>query len=74
VWAALGVVYLLWGSTYFAVRVGVHPAHGAAMPPLLMAGTRFTVAGVILLISGAARQAADGLPDRFGRRQWFAAA
>ena len=67
-------MYLLWGSTYFAIRVGVHPAHGAAMPPLLMAGTRFTAAGVILLSAGAARPAADRLPDRFGRRQWLAAA
>ncbi len=43
VWAALLTVYLLWGSTYLAIRVAV-----ATMPPLLMAGARFTIAGAIL--------------------------
>ena len=32
-WIALGVVYVVWGSTYLAIRVGV-----GHLPPLLMAG------------------------------------
>lgn len=37
-------VYIFWGSTYTAIRVGA-----AQMPPLLLAGTRFLTAGLILL-------------------------
>lgn len=37
-------VYFFWGSTYTAIRVGA-----GEMPALLLAGTRFLVAGVILL-------------------------
>ena len=43
VWAALVTVYVLWGSTYLAIRIAVH-----TMPPLLMAGVRFAIAGVLL--------------------------
>jgi drug/metabolite transporter (DMT)-like permease len=38
------VVCVLWGSTYLAIRVGV-----GVLPPLLFAGTRFLVAGLLLL-------------------------
>ena len=41
---AFASVYIFWGSTYAAIRVGV-----AQMPPLLLAGTRFLIAGAILL-------------------------
>lgn len=44
VWAALGVVYLVWGSTYLAIRVMVE-----TIPALLGAGVRFFVAGAALL-------------------------
>ncbi len=37
-------VYFFWGSTYTAIRIGA-----AQMPPLLLAGTRFLIAGLILL-------------------------
>jgi drug/metabolite transporter (DMT)-like permease len=42
---ALGfaAVYILWGSTYLAIRFAV-----ASLPPLLMAGTRHLIAGVLL--------------------------
>jgi drug/metabolite transporter (DMT)-like permease len=40
---AFGLVYVLWGSTYLAIRYAIE-----TIPPLLMAGTRFFVAGVIL--------------------------
>jgi drug/metabolite transporter (DMT)-like permease len=37
------VVWVLWGSTYFAIRVGVE-----TLPPLLMAGIRYVVAGMLM--------------------------
>jgi drug/metabolite transporter (DMT)-like permease len=40
---AFGIIYIVWGSTYLAIRVGVRE-----MPPFLMAGLRFTVAGLAL--------------------------
>jgi drug/metabolite transporter (DMT)-like permease len=42
---AFAAVYILWGSTYLGIRLAIE-----TLPPFLMAGTRFTVAGVILLI------------------------
>jgi drug/metabolite transporter (DMT)-like permease len=44
VWTALGIVYVGWGSTYVAIRVLVE-----SVPPMLGAGARFTVAGLLLL-------------------------
>ena len=44
VWANLWIVYIVWGSTYLAIRVMVE-----TMPPLLGAGIRFLVAGAALL-------------------------
>ncbi len=41
--AAFAAVYFLWGSTYLAIRVAIE-----SIPPMLMAGTRFFTAGVIL--------------------------
>ena len=38
--AALAVVYVVWGSTYYSIRVAID-----TMPPLLMGAVRFTVAG-----------------------------
>lgn len=40
---ALGIIYVLWGSTYLAIRVMVR-----SIPPLLMAGARFIFAGAVL--------------------------
>jgi drug/metabolite transporter (DMT)-like permease len=42
-WAALGVVYVVWGTTYLAIRVGVRH-----VPPLLFAGARYVAAGAML--------------------------
>lgn len=42
-WTALGVVYVVWGSTYLAIRVTLED-----LPPLLSAGSRFLVAGVVM--------------------------
>jgi len=41
---AFAAVYFFWGSTYTAIRVG-----SAEMPAFLLAGTRFLIAGAILL-------------------------
>jgi len=74
VWLALWTVYLIWGSTYLAIRVGVHPTTGRGLPPLLLAGARFTLAGLVMLAATARRPAPDGRPDPMGARQWGAAA
>lgn len=43
VWLALGVVYVVWGSTYLAIAIAVE-----TLPPLLYAGLRFALAGILL--------------------------
>jgi len=40
---AFAIIYFVWGSTYLAIRVGVRE-----VPPFLLAGMRFLVAGVVL--------------------------
>jgi drug/metabolite transporter (DMT)-like permease len=61
-WVALATIYVVWGSTYLAIRVMVE-----TMPPLLAAGVRFALAGAIfwlvLLVAGGARRV------RVSRRQ-----
>jgi drug/metabolite transporter (DMT)-like permease len=51
--AAFAAIYLIWGSTYLAIRYAV-----ATMPPYLMTGTRFGTAGLILLAVARTRGAA----------------
>jgi drug/metabolite transporter (DMT)-like permease len=50
---AFAAIYLIWGSTYLGIRVAVE-----TMPPFLMAGMRFAIAGAVLfaflLLRGAA--------------------
>jgi drug/metabolite transporter (DMT)-like permease len=41
--AAFAVVYFIWGSTYLAIRLAI-----ATIPPLMMAGVRFLIAGTLL--------------------------
>lgn len=43
-WSALAIVYVVWGSTYLAIRYAIE-----TVPPLFSAGLRFTTAGLILL-------------------------
>ncbi|MCE9611472.1 MAG: EamA family transporter [Chthoniobacter sp.] len=40
---AYAVVYVLWGSTYLGIRIAIE-----SIPPLLMAGARFSLAGIVL--------------------------
>jgi drug/metabolite transporter (DMT)-like permease len=48
--AAFAAVYLIWGSTYLAIRIAVHD-----VPPALLAGIRFVLAGLILGIAAVLR-------------------
>ena len=41
--AAFAALYLIWGSTYLGIRFAID-----SIPPLLMAGTRFFLAGIIM--------------------------
>ena len=42
---ALWTVYLVWGSTYFAIKISVR-----TLPAFLSAGTRFLLAGSLLAL------------------------
>ena len=46
---AFGLVYLFWGSTYLAIDIAVQ-----TIPPALMCGVRFSIAGVVMLAVCAA--------------------
>ena len=46
---AFGLVYLFWGSTYLAIDIAVQ-----TIPPALMCGVRFSIAGVVMLAACAA--------------------
>jgi drug/metabolite transporter (DMT)-like permease len=50
---AFAAVYLVWGSTYLAIRFAVE-----TLPPLLMAGARFVISGAILLAWARFREGA----------------
>jgi drug/metabolite transporter (DMT)-like permease len=60
---ALATVYLVWGSTYLAIRVT-----DRTMPPLLMSSVRFLIAGVALYAFASRGRA------RPTRGEWIAAA
>jgi drug/metabolite transporter (DMT)-like permease len=51
--SAFAAVYIIWGSTYLAIRITLE-----TMPPFLMAGTRFLASGAILYLFARARGAA----------------
>ena len=57
---AFAAVYVLWGSTYLAIRFGVE-----TIPPFLMAGTRHLTAGLLLFLW--TRVKGEPRPDR---RHW----
>jgi drug/metabolite transporter (DMT)-like permease len=60
---AFGIIYFVWGSTYLAIRVGVHE-----VPPFLLAALRFLVSGVVLY----AWMRLKGTPSP-SQRQWAGA-
>ncbi|MFN7730469.1 MAG: EamA family transporter [Pirellula sp.] len=62
---ALLTLYVVWGSTYLAIRVGVE-----SIPPFLMGGMRFAIAGLIVLGFVAWRSlVTTGRGLRFQRKQ-----
>jgi drug/metabolite transporter (DMT)-like permease len=66
-WAALLVVWFVWGSTFVAIRVGVE-----SIPPLVMASVRYLVAGAILFpVARMTAPPAMRASDRPGIRQWL---
>jgi drug/metabolite transporter (DMT)-like permease len=60
---AFAIIYFVWGSTFLAIRIGVHE-----LPPLLCAAMRFLAAGGIIV--GAMLAKGDSLPTA---RQWLSA-
>src|SRR5215467_8268904 len=64
---ALGIVYVVWGSTYLAIAVA-----DRSLPPLLMLAVRFGLAGGLLYVWSVWR--GDVAAARLGRREWTAAA
>src|SRR5690606_23130392 len=58
------VIYLVWGSTYLGIKIA-----GETLPPFLLDGARFVVAGTFIIIWGRLRGAA--FPSR---REWLGAA
>ena len=57
---AFATIYLVWGTTFYAIRVGVHD-----VPPFLLAGMRFLIAGLAMVGWTLAR--GERLPTG---RQW----
>jgi drug/metabolite transporter (DMT)-like permease len=64
IWAAMLAVYIVWGSTYLAIRFAIE-----TLPPFLMASTRFLIAGAILYAFRRLR--GDAAPQRV---EWRSAA
>src|SRR2546430_7864395 len=61
---AFAVIYFVWGSTFLAIRVGVHE-----VPPFLLAAVRFFVAGLALY--GWMRLKGTPAPSRRGGARGF---
>jgi drug/metabolite transporter (DMT)-like permease len=58
---AFAIIYFVWGSTFLAIRVGVHE-----VPPLVFAAMRFFTAGLVLFVWMGVKGTA--LPTR---REWI---
>jgi drug/metabolite transporter (DMT)-like permease len=68
VWAALVVVYIVWGSTYLAIKVVVED-----LPAMLSGGLRFFLAGAVMLAVVAVRVPSSVLRSVNGRQLGWAA-
>ena len=64
IWAAMFALYIIWGSTYLAIRYAVE-----SLPPFLMASVRFLLAGTTVYAWRRAR--GDAVPSR---QEWRSAA
>ena len=67
VWAALAVVYVVWGSTYLFILLA-----SRTLPVFAMSSLRFLIAGGLLYVWAVRRGDVEG--DRPGRKEWIAAA
>ncbi len=56
IYIALGIVYVVWGSTYLGVKFAIE-----VLPPLLVSCTRFLIGGTILFLFTLLR--GDGFPS-----------
>ncbi len=61
-WAAMATLYVVWGSTYLGIAIAIE-----TIPPFIMGGIRFAIAGLLLLVWEIAR--GDLLRSRPTRRQ-----
>jgi drug/metabolite transporter (DMT)-like permease len=61
IWIALIALYIVWGSTYFGIKVAIE-----TIPPFLHASIRFLISGLILVIWQ--RSAGHPMPTR---KQWI---
>jgi drug/metabolite transporter (DMT)-like permease len=66
IWLALSTVYVIWGSTYLAIREAIR-----TIPPLLSASVRFLMAGGLLYLWALRR--GDRTGDRPVARHWLSA-
>jgi drug/metabolite transporter (DMT)-like permease len=58
IWAAILILYVVWGSTYLAIRVAVE-----TFPPFVMGAVRFSIAGTIMIVVAiAASRGSVGRP------------
>jgi drug/metabolite transporter (DMT)-like permease len=63
-WTALGLVYVVWGSTYLAITYVVE-----GLPPLLTASSRFLMASVLIAAFVAVKRGKQAF--RASRRAWL---
>jgi drug/metabolite transporter (DMT)-like permease len=74
-WVALLIVWVVWGSTYLAIRVG-----DETIPPLVLAAVRYVIAGVIMFpfayrnAASSARAAGQAGRYRPRRSEWLGCA
>ena len=63
IWVGIAILYVVWGSTYLGIRIAVE-----TIPPFLLAGARFGLAGVVILgVALVRRRGRIPLPSR---REW----
>ena len=63
IWVGIAILYVVWGSTYLGIRIAVE-----TIPPFLLAGTRFGLAGLVIL--GVALLRRRGRIPFPTRREW----
>lgn len=65
---AFAAIYLIWGSTYLAIRVAVE-----TMPPFLAAGARFVVAGLLVSVWLVLKGRFRATPRQWLANAWISA-